>query len=67
MNQGHLHALVSDLAEIPGYWAQFCKDHPEHPVSKDADLQRLSLGCTLYCHLLRISWEHKRDLWPVFF
>lgn len=48
LSEGYITALVSDLRELPEYWAGILKDFPAHPVKDEDPELRASVGCTLY-------------------
>ena len=53
--EGFLAALVSDMEDIPSYWANFAKDFPDHPVMQEHGRNLSSLGITLYCWTRRLE------------
>ncbi|CAJ1460481.1 unnamed protein product [Effrenium voratum] len=42
--EGFLAALVSDMEDIPSYWANFAKDFPGHPVMQEHGDEVQALG-----------------------
>lgn len=48
LSEGYISALVSDLRQLPEYWAGILKDFPGHPVKDEDPELRSSVGCTLY-------------------
>lgn len=53
--EGLLAALVSDMEDIPSYWANFANDFPGHPVMQEHGRNLSSLGITLYCWMPRLE------------
>lgn len=48
--EGHLDALIGDLASLPMYWEHMQREYPNHPVAGDSRQWSTSLGCTFYCY-----------------
>ena len=57
ISEGHLDALVEDLAALPKYWEGMSHDYPSHPVASDSRRWSTSLGYTLYCNWVMVYFD----------